>query len=47
MDHVKIPKFLVLHGIRIFIIFCGVELQIKKKYNGGTSLMSAIMAVYD
>ena len=47
MDHVKIPKFLLLHGIRIFIIFCGVELPIKKKYNGGTSLMSAIMAVYD
>ena len=47
VDHVKMPKFLVSHGIRIFIIFCGVELPIRKKYNGGTSLMSAIMAVYD
>ena len=48
MDHVKMPKFLVSsHGIRIFIIFCGVELPIIKKYNGETSLMSAIMAVYD
>ena len=47
VDHVKMPKFLALHGIRIFIIFCGVELPTKKKYNGGTSLMSAIMAVYD
>ena len=26
VDHVKTLKFLVLHGIRIFIIFCGVEL---------------------
>ena len=43
MDHVKMPKFLVSHG-RIFIIFCGVELPIRKKYNGGTSLMSAIIA---
>ena len=47
MDHVKMPKFLVLHGIKIFIIFCGVELPISTIYNGGTSLMSAIMAVYD
>ena len=30
VDHVKMPKFLVLHGIRIFIIFCGVELPIRK-----------------
>ena len=47
VDRVKMPKFLVSHGIRIFIIFCLVELPIRKKYNGGTSLMSAIMAVYD
>ena len=47
MDHVKMSKFLVLHGIQIFIIFCEVELPTGKKYNGGTSLMSAIMAVYD
>ena len=26
VDHVKVLKFLVLHGIRIFIIYCGVEL---------------------
>ena len=39
-------KFLVLHGIQIFI-FCEVELPIRKKYNGETNLMSAIMAVYD
>ena len=30
VDHVKMPKFLVLHGIRIFIIFCGVELPIRR-----------------
>ena len=47
MDHVKMSKFLVLHRMQIFIIFCEVELTIRKKYNGGTSLMSAIMAVYD
>ena len=48
VDHVKMPKFLVLHGIRIFIIFCGVELPIRRStMEGGTSLMSAIMAVYD
>ena len=47
MDHVKMSKFLVSHGIQIFIIFGEVELLIRKKYNGGTSLMSAIMAVYD
>ena len=47
MDDVKMPKSLVLQGIIIFIIFCGVELPIRKKYNGGTSLMSAIIAVYD
>ena len=41
VDHVKMSKFLVLHGIQIFISFCEVELD------GGTSLMSAIMAVYD
>ena len=41
------PKFLASHGIRIFVIFCGVERPIRKKYNGWTSLMSAIMAVYD
>ena len=45
VDHVKMVKFLVSHGIRIFI-FCGVELPIRKKYNGGTSLMSAV-AVHD
>ena len=47
MGHVKMSKFPVLHGIQIFIIFCEVELTIRKKYNGGTSLMSAIMAAYD
>ena len=47
VDHVKMSKFLVSHGIQLFIIFCEVELPIRKKYNGGTSLMSAIMAVYD
>ena len=47
VDHVKMPKFLVSHRIRIFIIFCLVELPIRKKYSGGTSLMSAIMLVYD
>ena len=41
------PNILVLHGIQIFIIFCGVELPIRKKYYGGTSLMPAIMAVYN
>ena len=46
MNHVKMSKFLVLHGIQIFIIFCEVELPIRKKYNGETNLMSAIMAVY-
>ena len=40
------PKFLVSHGIRILIFFCGVELPIRKKYNGGTSLMSAIIAEF-
>ena len=45
MDHEKMSKFLVSHGIQIFIIFCEVELPIRKKYNGGTSLMSAIMAL--
>ena len=30
VNHVKMPKFLVLHGIRIFIIFCGVELPIRR-----------------
>ena len=47
VDHVKMSKLLVLHGMQVFIIFCEVELTIRKKYNGGTSLMSAIMAVYD
>ena len=27
VDHVKMLKFLISCGIRIFIIFCGVELQ--------------------
>ena len=47
MDHVKMSKFLVSHGLQICIIFCEVELPIRKKYNGETNLMSAIMAVYD
>ena len=25
VDHVKMLKFLVSHGIRFFIIFCGIE----------------------
>ena len=43
----KMSKFLVLHGTQIIIIFCEVVLPTRKKYNGGTSLMSVIMAVYD
>ena len=42
MDHVKMQKFLVFHGIRIFIFFA-VELKFdKKEVQWKTSLMSAV-----